>query len=97
VFLDPNAGLSPAVNRYLTYRYELPKELTVTMTSRTDRAEKIREAADSLATLIGSAVLAEKTLGSDHPDVLAAWEEVEKAGATIHRQGRLLAGKKRGG
>jgi len=31
------------------------------------------------------------------PENEALWEEVEKLGATVHRQGRLLAGKKRGG
>lgn len=65
--------------------------------TRTDRINKIRDAHKELKTLIGSAHLAEDTLGSDHPDVLDAWEQVEMAGAVIHRQSRLLAGKRRGG
>lgn len=31
------------------------------------------------------------------PTNVELWAEVERLGATVHRQGRLLAGKKRGG
>jgi hypothetical protein len=61
------------------------------------RAEKVREAIVELADSIAIAIVTLKTHGPSHPDTLARWESVEKAGATVHRQSRLLAGKSKGG
>lgn len=62
-----------------------------------DRAAKVTEALASLPAAIDTATTTEARLGPLHEETLAAWEVVEKLGATIHRQGRLLAGKKKGG
>lgn len=61
------------------------------------RAEKVRAAIAELAESIASAVESLKTNGASHPTTLSAWESVEKAGAVVHRQSRLLAGKSKGG
>lgn len=65
--------------------------------TREDRAGKVRDAINGLPTLIRSAIAVEEQHGADAPETLAAWETVEMAGATIHRQARRLAGKSRGG
>lgn len=61
------------------------------------RALKVMDAAETIAALIIAARDSAMSQGHDHPETLAAWEAVEEAGATIHRQARLLAGKSRGG
>jgi hypothetical protein len=62
------------------------------MRTRTERIADVRAAAMRLPALIAAAVLLEGR-GSEE----AAWAEVEQAGAVVHRQARLLAGKSRGG
>ena len=57
--------------------------------TKEERAKKVREAAKALPAAIRVAML--------DVDNEAKWEVVEQLGATIHRQGRLLAGKARGG
>ncbi len=65
--------------------------------SRSDRASNVRLAAQDLPTLLDTAQRAESSYGPTDARTLRAWEAVEIAGATIHRQARLLAGKSRGG
>lgn len=62
-----------------------------------DRAAKIAEARKLLPGFIKAAVLVSEAEGYDSLAAHKAWEAVEEQGATIHRQARLLAGKKRGG
>jgi hypothetical protein len=57
----------------------------------------VRQAARQLAGLIRTAQTWERQDGPDAAATLAAWAAVEQAGATVHRQSRLLAGKPRGG
>lgn len=64
---------------------------------RTDRRIKTAAAVEQLPELLRAALTAEQNGGPDDPATLAAWEAVEKAGATVHRQSRLLAGKSKGG
>lgn len=61
------------------------------------RAEKVRLAILELADSIEHAVNMLSEHGPDWHLTLAAWERVERAGATVHRQSRLLAGKSKGG
>jgi hypothetical protein len=61
------------------------------------RSEKVVGAITDLAESIDAAVSSLRTNGPEHPVTLACWERVEKAGATVHRQSRLLAGKSKGG
>ena len=56
---------------------------------RKERAEKVRAAAKALGPAIRWAMA--------DPENEALWEEVEKLGAIVHRQSRLLAGKSKGG
>lgn len=63
--------------------------------SRADRASNVSLAARDLPALLEAAQRAEKS--GDLARAMRAWEAVEIAGATIHRQARLLAGKSRGG
>lgn len=62
-----------------------------------DRATKVQQAIVQLADSITEAVESIKTNGPAHPSTLAAWSRVEHAGAIVHRQSRLLAGKSKGG
>lgn len=59
------------------------------MTDNTPRIVKVRDAAAELPVALAAAMA--------EPGNLEKWEAVEKLGATIHRQSRLLAGKTRGG
>jgi hypothetical protein len=84
--------------------HHTPEEETTHMTTpkprtktRSSRADDVQAAVASLPTLIATAVATEAKLGADDPTTLAAWEAVEVAGAIVHRQGRLLAGKSKGG
>ena len=61
------------------------------------RAEKVRQAIVALADDINAAVECLTVHGPSALDTLAAWERVERSGATVHRQSRLLAGKSKGG
>lgn len=67
-----------------------------TMT-RADRARNVSTAASDIGALIERAKNIEAQNGPTDSAALRAWEAVEVAGATIHRQSRLLAGKSRGG
>lgn len=68
-----------------------------TTTTPQARAAKVRDAVESLSALLADADLRAKRHGYDHPETLLAWDAVEQAGATVHRQARLLSGKPRGG
>jgi len=57
--------------------------------TRDDRAAEVKAAATALRKALTAALAS--------PDDLALWGEVERHGATIHRQSRLLAGKSKGG
>jgi hypothetical protein len=61
------------------------------------RAAKVVAAITELATSIETAVDTLTEKGPTHADTLTAWGDVEKAGATVQRQSRLLAGKSKGG
>ena len=61
------------------------------------RGALVRNASANLGLFITEAESASRLYGSTAPEALSAWEKVETAGATIHRQARLLAGKSRGG
>lgn len=63
--------------------------------TRQERADRILGAVDELPAALDAAWTAE--CRSSDVDALAAWEAVEKLGATVHRQARLLAGKSKGG
>lgn len=62
-----------------------------------DRAEAVRRMAAALPGLVALALAAADEHGPDAPEARAAWEGVEQAGAVVHRQARILAGKPRGG
>jgi hypothetical protein len=57
--------------------------------TRDQRAADVEAAVKALPAALRAALSA--------PADEAAWEAVETLGATVHRQARLLAGKKRGG
>lgn len=61
------------------------------------RALKVQKAILELAETINEAVESLTTWGPTDKLTLAAWAKVEEAGAVVHRQSRLLAGKSRGG
>lgn len=61
------------------------------------RAERVRQAIIGLADTIAAAIDSLEDNGPTDERTLAAWEEVEKSGAIVHRQSRLLAGKSKGG
>lgn len=61
------------------------------------RALKVQTAIMELALRIGAAVDSLKDDGPTADSTLQAWAKVEEAGAVVHRQSRLLAGKSRGG
>ena len=65
--------------------------------TRSDRARAVRLAVTELPGAILAAQDAETAYGPTDPRTLRAWELVETHGATVHRQGRLLAGKSKGG
>ena len=65
--------------------------------TRDERGQKVAEAIAALPELYRAAVTLETAAQHRPTDYLAAWEAVEKAGATVHRQARLLAGKSKGG
>jgi hypothetical protein len=67
------------------------------MMTAEQRAEKVRVAILELADSIAGAVTSLETNGPSDERTLAAWEAVEKSGAVVHRQSRLLAGKSKGG
>lgn len=57
--------------------------------SSTDRAAEVKAAATALRKALAAALA--------NPNDVTLWAEVERHGATIHRQSRLLAGKSKGG
>ena len=59
------------------------------MKSNEQRAADVAAAVEALPAALAAA--------QAEPTNVALWEKVEMLGATVHRQGRLLAGKKRGG
>lgn len=61
------------------------------------RATRVVDAINELTNSVNAAAAALLANGPSHTDTLAAWERVEKAGAIVHRQSRLLAGKSKGG
>jgi hypothetical protein len=61
------------------------------------RAKLVADAASNLDALTRDATATLARFGPTDPRTLAKWEAVETAGATVHRQSRLLAGKSRGG
>lgn len=60
------------------------------------RAEKVEASARALPALIAAAIDAQDR-GLPAEKVHALWAVVEEHGAVVHRQGRLLAGKSKGG
>ena len=60
------------------------------------RGKTREQRAADVATAIAALPAALAAAQAD-PDNETLWEAVENLGATVHRQGRLLAGKKRGG
>jgi hypothetical protein len=62
-----------------------------------ERAADVQRAVNDLPALVRTAQQSGTLYGMDHPHTRRAWENVENAGATVHRQARLLAGKARGG
>ena len=64
--------------------------------SRTSRIDDVKLAAEALPGYIAAAIDAEAS-GADEATLNELWEGVEMAGATVHRQSRILAGKSRGG
>lgn len=62
-----------------------------------NRAAAVTAATKELGPLVTAAVYALNNYGASDPRTIAAWEAVEKHGATVHRQARLLAGKSKGG
>lgn len=65
--------------------------------TRTTRAANVKAAIEALPEAFIAADHCEHVHGPTDPQTLAAWEEVERLGATVHRQCRLLAGKSKGG
>jgi hypothetical protein len=61
------------------------------------RADDVIGAQLALTTLVPVAMRETAAHGFDSPQSRAAWAEVENAGAAVHRQARILAGKSRGG
>lgn len=61
------------------------------------RAANVAVAIASLPRLSADAIAAQATHGANSPQARTAWEAVETAGAIVHRQSRLLAGKSKGG
>lgn len=57
--------------------------------TRAERMAKVADAVKALRPALKAAMA--------DPANESLWEEVEKHGATVHRQGRLLAGKSKGG
>lgn len=66
-------------------------------TTPAQRAASVNLAVVNLPAVCQAATAALATYGASDPRSIAAWEEVEKLGATVHRQSRLLAGKSKGG
>lgn len=62
-----------------------------------ERAAKVIEAVSGLADSIAAAIESLEANGPTDERTLEAWGEVERAGAVVHRQSRLLAGKPKGG
>lgn len=81
-------SIQVAALKYLLLR-EKGARGTLQLLTKAQRAEKVRVAVKSLPAAL-------KAAAAD-PENVALWEEVEKLGAVVHRQGRLLAGKKKGG
>ena len=65
--------------------------------THTNRANAVREATDHLSAAVFAANKSLIEYGPSDARTLVLWEAVEKLGATVHRQSRLLAGKSRGG
>jgi hypothetical protein len=63
----------------------------------TERAFKVQQAANALASAIQAAYAAMGDPNVSAQERAELWEAVEEHGATIHRQSRLLAGKSKGG
>lgn len=61
------------------------------------RAALVADAAKHLAGLVNVAQDWSRREGPTGPNTVAAWEAVERQGATVHRQSRFLAGKGKGG
>lgn len=67
------------------------------MISPSQRADNVRRAVDALSATTAGALASLGAYGPTDPRTLAAWEQVEQHGAIVHRQSRLLAGKRKGG
>lgn len=65
--------------------------------TREQRVSKVIDAVAILQSALVNARNFDDKNGVDHEQTLIAWEAVEKLGATVHRQARLLAGKSKGG
>lgn len=61
------------------------------------RAANVQTAVNNLPALVRNAQQYGGLYGMTDARTLAAWEAVETAGAVVHRQSRLLAGKSKGG
>jgi hypothetical protein len=66
-------------------------------TTPKQRADATRVATIGLADAIAYATETLRDYGPNDSHTRDAWEAVEKRGAIIHRQARLLAGKSKGG
>lgn len=66
-------------------------------TTLAQRAANVRSAVADLPAAIERATAASASYGDADARTLAAWTIVETHGATVHRNGRLLAGKRKGG
>jgi hypothetical protein len=65
--------------------------------SLSDRAKNVRVAYDALATALAYADAGQSDATLTPAQRQSRWDAVEVHGAVIHRQGRLLAGKSKGG
>jgi hypothetical protein len=74
-----------------------PRRETMPQITPEQRAARVVAAVLELADASEHAANMLAEHGPDWHLTLAAWERVEKAGATVHRQSRLLAGKSKGG
>jgi hypothetical protein len=66
-------------------------------TTPQQRANNMKDAIDALPGAFYRATVAHREYGATDARTLAAWSVVEIHGATVHRNGRLLAGKSKGG
>jgi C4-type Zn-finger protein len=75
----------------------MPVAVRSRQTDPAKRAESVVDAAEGLVALVTHAAVQLVAHGATDERTLAAWEAVERRGAIIHRQSRLLAGKSKGG